>query len=191
MIQSMGTCLKTFHDNKDIVIELDIREHFNIPKVHTLIHYVDCIKSFGSADGYNTESPERIHIDFAKEAYHASNKRDYVEQMAMWLQRHEAMWLRESFLIWVGKRLESLMKTTDVNTMDEDEEDAQVELEHVEVTQRDINITHVGDTRDKLNLNNIRYSLAKSPPHQNLTIEKLGKFWHQQLSHCFILISSS
>jgi hypothetical protein len=119
-------------------------------------------------------SPERLHIDFAKEAYRASNKRDYVEQMAIWLQRHEAMWLRESFLIWVGKRLESLMKTTDVSMMDEDEEDAQVELEHVEVTQRDINITH-DDTRDMLNLNNFRYSLAKTPPHHNLTVEKLSE----------------
>ena len=178
-IQSMGTCLKTFHDNKEIIIELNIREHFNIPKVHALIHYVDCIELFGSADGYNTESPERLHIDFAKEAYRASNKRDYVEQMAIWLQRHEAMWLRESFLIWVGKRLEGLMKTTDVSTdstMDEDEEDAQVELEleHVEVTQRDINITH-DDPRDKLNLNNFMYSLAKSPPHHNLTVESLSE----------------
>jgi hypothetical protein len=174
-IESLGTCLKTFHDNKEIVIELEIREHFNIPKVHALIHYVDCIQSFGSADGYNTESPERLHIDFAKEAYRASNKRDYVEQMAVWLQRHEAMWLRESFLIWVEKRLEGLMETSEVNTMDEDEEDVQVELEHVEITQRDINITRSqnSDTRDKLNLNNVRYSLAKSPPHQNLTVDKL------------------
>ena len=172
-IRSLGACLKTFHDHKEIIIELEIREHFNIPKVHSLIHYMDCIRSFGSADGYNTESPERLHIDFAKEAYRASNKRDYVEQMARWLQRHEAMWLRESYLIWVQERLESLMmKTSDVSMMDDDEED---EVEHVEVTvtQCDINITRSHDKRDKLNLNNVTYSLAKTPPHQNLTVEKL------------------
>ena len=96
-MKSLETCLKTFHDHKDIIIERNIREHFNIPKVHAIIHYVDCIHSFGSADGYNTESPERLHIEFAKDAYRASNKRDYVEQMALWLQRHEAIWLRESY----------------------------------------------------------------------------------------------
>ena len=77
----LETCLKTFHIHKDIIIELNIQQHFNIPKVHALIHYMDCIRSFGSTDGYNTESPERLHIEFAKEAYRASNKRDYVEQM--------------------------------------------------------------------------------------------------------------
>ena len=92
-LKLLESCLKTFHRHKDIVIELKIRDHFNIPKLHSLIHYADCITSLGSADGYNTESPEQLHIDFAKEAYRASNKRDYVEQMAIWLQRHEAMWL--------------------------------------------------------------------------------------------------
>jgi len=45
----------------------------------------------GSADGYNTESPECLHINFAKEAYQTSNERDYIEQMAVWLRRREAM----------------------------------------------------------------------------------------------------
>ena len=36
--------------------------------------YINCICSLGSADGYNMESPEHLYIDFAKEAYHASNK---------------------------------------------------------------------------------------------------------------------
>ena len=99
--------------------------------------------------------------------------------MAVWLQWHEAMWLRESFLIWVEKRLESLMKMTDVSTLDHPEhwhnEEDEVELEPINVTQSDINITHSqdnGDTRDKLNLG---YSLAKSPPHQNLTVENSRK----------------
>jgi len=64
------------------------------------------------------------------------------------------------------------MKTSDVNSMEEEED---VQVEHVDVTQRDINITrsqNAGDTRDKLNLN-IGYSLTKSLRHQNLTIEKL------------------
>ena len=96
IIDYMG-CLETFHRIKNIVIDLEIREHFNIPKVHAILHYVNCMQSLGSVDGYNTESPERLHIDFAKEAYHATNKRDYVEQIAVWLQRHEAIWLQESY----------------------------------------------------------------------------------------------
>jgi hypothetical protein len=113
-----------------------------------------------------------LHIDFAKEAYQASNKRDYLEQMAVWFQRHEAIWLRESYLIWVEKQLESLLKARDISTMDEDglEEDVQVKHVTVDMSRCDNNITHSGDTRAKLN---VRYSLAKSPPHPNLTVEKL------------------
>ena len=98
-LKSLESCLETFYRNKNIVIDLEICEHFNIPKVHAILHYVNCVQSLGSMDGYNTESPERLHIDFAKEAYRATNKRDYVEQMAVWLQRHEAIWLRESYLM--------------------------------------------------------------------------------------------
>ncbi|KAJ7887763.1 hypothetical protein B0H13DRAFT_1888719 [Mycena leptocephala] len=86
-LDALQTSLNTFHANKDILIQLGIREHFNIPKIHSLQHYVDAIRSLGSADGYNTEAPERLHIDFAKNAYRSSNKRDYTAQMTVWLQR--------------------------------------------------------------------------------------------------------
>ncbi|KAJ7673082.1 hypothetical protein DFH06DRAFT_1319290 [Mycena polygramma] len=55
--------------------------------------YVGLIRLFGSADGYNTESPERLHIDCAKNAYRASNKRDYIVQMTNWLRRHRRPWI--------------------------------------------------------------------------------------------------
>ncbi|KAI6037280.1 hypothetical protein PISMIDRAFT_12909 [Pisolithus microcarpus 441] len=54
----------------------------------------------GSTDGYNTEYPERLHIDYAKDAYRVSNKRDYVEQMALWLQWQEAIYHESAYLAW-------------------------------------------------------------------------------------------
>jgi Plavaka transposase len=99
-LSSLRQSLETFHRHKNIFIELGIREHFNIPKLHNIQHYIDAIYSLGSADGYNTELPERLHIDYAKTAYLASNKRDFVEQMAIWLQRQEAILLRSAYLAW-------------------------------------------------------------------------------------------
>ncbi|KAG6807681.1 hypothetical protein H0H92_006720 [Tricholoma furcatifolium] len=101
---ALEASLEAFHKNKDIFLELECREDFNIPKLHSLLHYAEAIRSLGSADGYNTESPERLHIDLAKEAYRASNKRDYSEQMVLWLQRREAMWIRKGFCDWVAGR---------------------------------------------------------------------------------------
>ncbi|KAI5992962.1 hypothetical protein EDD15DRAFT_2167664 [Pisolithus albus] len=100
----MEECLKTFHSHKDVLVELQVREDFNVPKIHSLKHYVSSIHALGSADGYNTEYPECLHIDYAKEGYRASNKRDYVEQMALWLQRQEAMHYKSAYLAWRKSR---------------------------------------------------------------------------------------
>ena len=73
-LHALETALKTFHENKDIFTREGVREHFNILKIHQMMHYVEVIRSHGSADGYNTEASERLHIDYAKEGYRASNK---------------------------------------------------------------------------------------------------------------------
>ncbi|KAJ6504450.1 hypothetical protein DFH09DRAFT_943894, partial [Mycena vulgaris] len=66
-LASMRDALSTFHASKQIFIELKGRSnHFTIPKIHSLDHYERLIRLFGSADGFNTESPERLHIDYAK-----------------------------------------------------------------------------------------------------------------------------
>ncbi|KAF9016925.1 hypothetical protein BDZ89DRAFT_903167, partial [Hymenopellis radicata] len=92
--------LDDFHEYKDVFIEKEIRDHFNIPKIHSMQHYVALIRLFGSADGFNTESPERLHIDYAKDAYRASNKKDYTIQMTVWLSRQEAVDRFVAFLNW-------------------------------------------------------------------------------------------
>ncbi|KAI6155504.1 hypothetical protein BKA82DRAFT_3967408 [Pisolithus tinctorius] len=99
-LKAMQDSLDSFHDHKHVLVELEVREDFNIPKIHSLLHYVSSIRALGSADGYNTEYPERLHIDYAKDAYRASNKRDYVEQMALWLQRQEAIHYKSTYLAW-------------------------------------------------------------------------------------------
>jgi hypothetical protein len=83
--------LKVFHAHKKVLIKLGIWEHFNILKFHNIQHYVASIVALGTPDGYNIELPEQLHIDFAKNTYNASNKRNYLEQMAVWLQRLEAI----------------------------------------------------------------------------------------------------
>jgi hypothetical protein len=67
----MQDALDAFHLHKNIFVKLQAchGEGFNIPKMHSMLHYLDSIHSLGSTDGYNTESPERLNIDFAKEAY--------------------------------------------------------------------------------------------------------------------------
>ncbi|KIK19718.1 hypothetical protein PISMIDRAFT_13460 [Pisolithus microcarpus 441] len=54
----MDESLKTFHDHKDVLVKLEVHKDFNVPKIHSLQHYVASIRALGSVDGYNTEYPE-------------------------------------------------------------------------------------------------------------------------------------
>ncbi|KAJ7246428.1 hypothetical protein C8J57DRAFT_1081604 [Mycena rebaudengoi] len=114
-LDALSQSLDNFHKYKDIFVELEARcpGHFNIPKIHSMEHYVFLIRLFGSADGFNTESPERLHIDYAKNAYRASNRRDYIIQMTRWLRRQEAVDRFTMYLDWI--RFGAYKKNHDVS----------------------------------------------------------------------------
>jgi hypothetical protein len=99
-LQALQDALKDFHDLKDVFVGHRCRKHFNIPKLHSLVHYVKSIRLFGSLDGFNTENSERLHIDYAKKAYAATNRRDHTMQMTRWLNRQEAVMWFNSYLTW-------------------------------------------------------------------------------------------
>lgn len=90
----------TFHANKHVFKNINIREHFNIPKLHSAEHYALSIHKLGTADGFNTEATERLHIDYTKRGYAASNKKGYIRQMTAWLNRQEAVGRFQAFLDW-------------------------------------------------------------------------------------------
>ena len=58
MLRRMQESLDLFHANKDVFFDLNICEHFNIPKLHSMCHYIISIQSLGSVDGLNSEGPE-------------------------------------------------------------------------------------------------------------------------------------
>jgi hypothetical protein len=99
-LELMQDALNRFHTNKDIFIDLGVRDHFNIPKVHFLSHYIDLITLFGTTDNFNTQYTERLHIDYAKDAYAATNKKDEYTQMTTWLERKEKIQRHEQFITW-------------------------------------------------------------------------------------------
>ena len=92
--------LDAFHDNKQIFLDLNIRENFNIPKLHACLHYITSITYFGTTDNYNTQHTERLHIDFSKDAYRATNMRDEYPQMTSWLERQETIKCHTQYVEW-------------------------------------------------------------------------------------------
>ena len=99
-LTALVDALNDFHANKEIFVKLHVRESFNIPKIHSLQHYSGSIKLFGTADNYNTQATERLHIDYAKEAYRATNSKDEYPQMTLWLERKEKFARHASYVAW-------------------------------------------------------------------------------------------
>jgi hypothetical protein len=178
-LAAMEECLNIFHRHKDVFVELEIWEHFNIPKLHSLQHYVASIRSRGTCDGYNSEASERLHIDYAKEAYRASNKRDYSEQMALWLQRQEALHLRASYLSWLSSRptttttskpLPSISKAQSFDSDDEsDDDNAPEPTGTTSASER----TAPAVVSAASPAPSSSYIVAKQPAHRNITTATL------------------
>lgn len=99
-LQSLQSALDDFHDNAFVFVDLGVRNHFNIPKFHSLQHYARSIKLFGTTDNFNTEATERLHIDFAKDAYRATNHKEEFQQMTKWLERKEKVVRHANFVMW-------------------------------------------------------------------------------------------
>jgi hypothetical protein len=99
-LELLEDALSRFHDDKQIFVDLGIRDHFNLPKLHFTRHYVDLIKLYGTTDNFNTEYTERLHIDLAKAAYAATNLKDEFSQMTTWLERQEKIRRHNHFVKW-------------------------------------------------------------------------------------------
>ncbi|KAE9397784.1 hypothetical protein BT96DRAFT_1034641 [Gymnopus androsaceus JB14] len=95
------TALEQFHDNKQILIDLGVRNDFHFPQLHFLNHYVEKAEFIGTFDNTNTEHTERLHIDLAKDAYHATNSKDEYPQMTIWLEHKEKVLRHDCYLRWL------------------------------------------------------------------------------------------
>lgn len=97
---NMEGALAQFHENKHIFVDLGIRNSFNLPKLHNAGHYRWLIELFGTTDNYSTQTTERLHIDYAKDAYEATNHKEELIQMTTWLERKEKMFRHDTFIQW-------------------------------------------------------------------------------------------
>ncbi|KAG8754251.1 hypothetical protein FRC11_006750 [Ceratobasidium sp. 423] len=80
--------------------------HFNIPKFHTIQHLVEQILAKGTANNFLTKTIEHMHMDTLKDAFPATNKKDWEKQTIRWLVRHEKILEFLLFQTW-RKSLES------------------------------------------------------------------------------------
>ena len=99
-LKRLDDSLARFHHNKSVFVDLGLHRDFNILKLHSLIHYQTSISLFGTVDNYNTEQSKHLHIDFAKNAYRTTNRRDQYPQMTAWLERHKKVQEHSLVMNW-------------------------------------------------------------------------------------------
>lgn len=93
-----------------------------IAKLHAMQHYTYYIRELGTPDGFNTELPERLHIPYAKQGWRASNKKEATKQMAVFIQRMEALAMHRAYLDHLEGLADNCSDAGD-GEGDEDEED--------------------------------------------------------------------
>ncbi|KAG9088471.1 hypothetical protein FRC06_002015, partial [Ceratobasidium sp. 370] len=169
-LEELDSYLANFHDLKDIFVGtdeernkmkdlLDSDERFHgIPKLHMLSHYVHFIHELGTPDGYNTEVPERLHIDYVKVPWRASNHVNPTEQMATYLQRMEAWAFLRAYLHDTGVLLDSRFAEIE-SQEDEDAEDQSDEV----LGEDGDDSKDRGDGEDKVWYPKPTISIAKRP----------------------------
>ncbi|KAL1674742.1 hypothetical protein EV122DRAFT_293228 [Schizophyllum commune] len=178
----------TFHDHKQIFVDLGIRKHFNISKVHAMLHYADAIRSRGTADGFNTEGTERLHIDLAKLGYRASSRKQYLAQMTRWLARQEAVWRFGTFLQWAMPGYNAAGDSggdgdddDDTDGRDEDEggdEGERQEGDSQEKVGSDDADDEEEDEEEDDQYNEENYRVAKHPPFPRLSLASIFRDYH-------------
>ncbi|KZT54935.1 hypothetical protein CALCODRAFT_405422, partial [Calocera cornea HHB12733] len=102
-LRHMEQSLQQFHANKSRGFAKTAKpiDWHGIHKLHKLMHYVQSIRQLGPPDNFDSELPERLHIDYAKDGYRAGNRLDITHHMTIWLRRFEVIQKQTQFLAWI------------------------------------------------------------------------------------------
>lgn len=100
--------LQNFHKHKIAFWKLKARKgrqkninQFNIPKLCGFHDYAPSIRQFGSAMQFSTDITEFFHKESTKQPYRATNKRNFMPQMCILLERRERWAQFRRYLGWV------------------------------------------------------------------------------------------
>jgi hypothetical protein len=87
-LKALSDALERFHLHREIFRTTGIRtDGFNLPRQHSLVHYVKLIRAFGAPNGLCSSITESKHIKAVKEPWRRSSRFEALIQMLVTNQR--------------------------------------------------------------------------------------------------------
>ncbi|KAH9913704.1 uncharacterized protein BXZ73DRAFT_92935 [Epithele typhae] len=86
-IHAMEELLVRFHDLRTVFKDAGVRDDFELPRQHALVHFPRMIRQFGSPNGVCSTITESKHIPAVKKPWRESNRRNPLEQILLKLVR--------------------------------------------------------------------------------------------------------
>ncbi|KAH9163560.1 hypothetical protein EDB89DRAFT_2116421 [Lactarius sanguifluus] len=86
-LQELQDALDRFHEYRIIFAITGVRDDFNLPWQHSLIHYYKLIRAYGAPNGLCSSITESKHIKAIKEPWRRSNRYNALGQMLLMNQR--------------------------------------------------------------------------------------------------------
>jgi hypothetical protein len=109
----LENALHIFHATKRVFVLTGARRrtdgtampHFRIAKLAAFHMYSRHIREMGSSPQFSTEIVESLHRPMAKNAYRATNHKDYVVQMCRYMDRMERLRYFDGYMSWAGAEM--------------------------------------------------------------------------------------
>src|SRR5688572_20346179 len=99
VLDSFQQLIESFHQLRQVFIELGVRASISLPRQHALVHYYLSIQLFGSPNGLCSSITESKHIKAVKEPWRRSSRYRALVQMLRTIVRMDKMTaLRRTYL---------------------------------------------------------------------------------------------
>lgn len=86
-LKELEDALQRYHHHRKIFLDTGVRNGFNLPRQHALVHYAKAIRLFGAPNGLCSSITESKHIKAVKEPWRRSSRFDALGQMLLTNQR--------------------------------------------------------------------------------------------------------
>ena len=95
-LRQAASYLDAFDKQKDVFAKIGCP--VNLPKIHSLNHYHQQVRTYGTPDNFDMKYTEHQHIADAKMVYKRTNKVNHIEQMVKHVQCRTALEMKQQYL---------------------------------------------------------------------------------------------